>query len=208
MKKIFRLFVFLLVLAAVGAGWLRDSPYWTLVEIQQGIEQQDTARVERVVALERFSASSTAALAQVFADAAGVNGTDPGSKLLNAIVGAIGEGVGAAVSKEGAKGLRAAIETGQLQRQIGPLEVNQGLEAVGPMRSTIDGALVEVKGTCKGSPATLRLVLERHEDGPFGGRPRRYVLVGVDPESARELARQCRAASTNTKDRHDKPSAG
>lgn len=192
MKSLLRLFVVVVVLLAVAAGWLRDSPYWTLVEIQQGIEQQDADRVERVVAIERFSASSTAALAQVVADAAGVNGSDTGSKLLNAIVGVIGEGVGQVTSKQAAKELRAAIETGRMERRIGPLEINTGLDAVGPMKRTIDGATIEIKGTCKGAPASLTLLLEERADGPFGGKPRRYVLVGVDPESAKVLARQCR----------------
>lgn len=194
MKTLKRLFLLAFVVAAVGAGWLRSSPYWTILEIQQGLEHKDVERVERVVALERFSASSTAALGSVVANELGAAGTDPGGQLLGAIAEVIGKGVGEAVARDAARGLRTAIQNGELQRRVGPLEVNAGWQAFGRMATTIDGAQVEIKGTCDGSPASVVLELERHDDGPFGGHPRRFVVVGIEPSSAKALAKQCAAA--------------
>jgi hypothetical protein len=55
---------------------------------------------------------------------------------------------------------------------------------------TIDGAQVEVLGTCRGHEASVVLVLQARA-GPLFGRPRQYVVVGVEPASARRLASDC-----------------
>lgn len=200
MRSFFRFVLLLAVIAAVAAGWLRSSPYWTLLEIHQGLQARDVERVERVVALERFTASSAAALGAVVANELGGAGTDPAGKLLGALAEVIGKGVGEAVAKDAARGLRTTIEDGELQRRVGPLEVNEGLSAIGRVATTIDGAQVELKGTCDGSPASVVLELERH-DGPLAGHPRTFVLVGIEPGSAKTLAKQCAAAPSSSSKR-------
>ena len=199
MKTLKRLFLLAFVVMALGAGWLRSSPYWTILEIEQGLEHKDVERVERVVALERFSASSAAAMGSIVASGLGGTGTDPGNQLLGAIAEAIGKGVGEAVAADAARGLRTAIQNGELQRRVGPLEVHAGWQAFGRMATTIDGAQVEIKGTCDGTAASIVLELERHDDGPFGGHPRRFVVVGIEPSSAKDLARQCAAAPSSSR---------
>ncbi|MDP2342414.1 MAG: hypothetical protein Q8O67_15770 [Deltaproteobacteria bacterium] len=196
MKSLIRLVVVVVLLLAVAAFFLRDSPYWTPLEIQRGLEERNVDRVERVVALERFSASSTAALASLFADELGVAGGDLGSQLLGALVGAVGQRVGDAVARESAQEMRRAIREGRLERSIGPFRINEGFDAIGGVTTSIDGGTLELKGKCGDADASLVLLLERHDDGPFGGRPRRYMVVGIDQESGRNLAKQCRSSSS------------
>lgn len=196
-KFLKRLFIFTFVVVVVAAAWLRNSPYWTLVEVHHGIEGKDLGRVERVVDLERFVASSTAVLGTLLAEEFGAGGTDPGGRALGALAGLVSRGVGELVAKDGAKAFRQAVVEGRVERQIGPLQVNDGLRAVGSMANTIDGAVVEVNGTCNGAPASVWLQMERRDDGPFGGLPRRWVVVGVDPESVKTLAAICRASSSS-----------
>ncbi len=191
MKSLFRFLVVAILVLGVAAFFVRDSAYWTVLEIQRGLDDKDVDRVERVVAFERFSASATSTMGAVVADQLGVAGNDTGSKLLAAVVGAVAGGVGEATARENAKEMRRAIKDGRLERRIGPFEVNEGAAALGAVTSTIDGAHLELKGTCDGKDATLLLVMERHDDGLLGGRPRRFVVVGVDPESGKQLARQC-----------------
>lgn len=207
MKSLFRFLVVAVLVLGVAAFFVRDSAYWTALEIQRGLDDHDVARVERVVALERFSASATVTMGAVVADQLGVAGDDPGSKLLGAVVGAIASGVGDATAKDAAKEMRKAIKDGRLERRIGPFVVAEGAAALGAVSSTIDGATLELKGTCDGpggrdgagNDATLLLVMERHDDGLLGGRPRRYVVVGVDPESGKRLARQCAVSGASAR---------
>lgn len=194
MKTLVRLFFVVLLVVGAAAAWLRSSPYWTLFEIHQGITTRDVARVERVVALERFAASSAAAMGAAVGNEIG--GRAPAGALLGTIAELVGRGVGEAVAKDAARGLRQAITDGALERKVGPLEVNEGFAAIGRVGSTIDGAQVELLGTCDGSPASIVLELERH-DGPLAGHPRAFVLVGIEPGSAKQLAKQCVSSSSS-----------
>jgi hypothetical protein len=194
MKTLGRLFFVTLLVIAVSGGWLRSSPYWTLLEIHQGISTRDVDRVERVVALERFAASSAAALGAAVGNELG--GRVEGGGLLGTIAELVGRGVGEAVAKDAARGLRQAIAEGALERKVGPLEVNEGFAAIGRVASTIDGAQVELLGTCDGSPAGIVLEFERH-DGAIAGHPRSFVLVGIEPGSAKQLAKRCVASSSS-----------
>ncbi len=198
MKTLVRLFFVVLLVVGAAAAWLRSSPYWALLEIHQGIATRDVARVERVVAFERFAAAAAAAMGAAVGNEIG--GRDLGGALLGTIAELVGRGVGEAVAKDAARGLRQAITDGALERKIGPLEVNEGFAAIGRVASTIDGAQVELLGTCNGSPASIVLELERH-DGPLAGHPRAFVLIGIEPGSAKQLAKQCAAAPSSSKPR-------
>lgn len=190
MKTLFRLVVVVVLVLAVAAFLLRDSAYWTPLEIQRGIEARDPARVEKVVSFERFSASAASAMGAVAADQMGVAGDDAGSRLLGGLVQIGAEVIGHGLARESAQEMRKAIASGTLERRIGPFEVNEGWQAFGDVHTTSEGATVELKGTCEGTDAALVLVLER-QDGPFAGYPHRYVVVGVDPDSGKRLVRQC-----------------
>ncbi len=197
MKSLVRLFVVVVVLAGVGAGFLRDSAYWTFVELHHGLQQRDVERVERVVDLERSSASVTRALAAIAGDAVGGGGSGLGAVVVEALARVVGAGVGDVVKEGAATALRDAIRDGSFSRAVGPFVVDDSWTALGASTSTPQGAVVFLSGTCEGAPARLGFVLERHDDGLFAGHPRRYVITGVDETSARELARVCAAASSS-----------
>ena len=197
MKTLKRLVILLFLVAVALAAWLRTSPLWALVEVERGVREHDVARVERAVALERFALSSGEAIGHVVADQLGVGGNDLASKLLKGIVGTVASGVAQESAKEAARGMRQAIKDGRVEPQLGPLRLNDGLSAIGTWQTTIDGAFIRLDGTCDGKPASLVLELERHDDGPFGGHPRRFVIIGVEADSARRLARECGAAGTD-----------
>lgn len=190
MKTLFRLIVVVILALGAAAFGLRDSPYWTILEIQRGLEQNDVDRVEHVLAFERFSASATSVMGSVVADRLGVAGKDPGSKLLGGLLDVVADGVGAAASREGAQEMRRAIKEGRLERRVGPFVVNEGLDAFGAFSTSSDGGTVELRGTCDGKDASLVMLLEKH-DGPIAGRPRRFVIVGVDVESGKAMAHVC-----------------
>jgi hypothetical protein len=194
MKTLKRLFIVVFLLAAVGAFWLRSSPLWTILEVHQSIQNRDVPRLERVIAVERFAASSASAIGASVKSELGVSGKEAGSALLGGLVDLVAKGVGDAVAKDAAIGLRRAVKDGTVQRKIGPLEVNEGIEALGGFRLTIDGAHVDVRGVCNGAPAGITLELERHA-GILGGYPRSYVIVGIEPTSAAMLMRDCAAAA-------------
>lgn len=193
MKSFVRLLVVVVVLAGLGAGFLRDSAYWSFIELHHGLQQRDVARVERVVDLERYAASVARAIAAAAGDAVSGDGDGVGSALVGALARLVGAGVGDVVKHEAAKALRDAIRDGSMPRGVGPFVVDEGWGALGSLTSTPQGALVELSGTCQGAPARLVFVLERRDDGLFAGHPRRYVLTGVDEVSARQLARACAA---------------
>jgi len=190
MKTLFRLVVVVILALGAAAFWLRDSPYWTALEIQRGLDAKDVDRVEHVLAFERFSASATSVMGAVVADRLGVAGKDPGSKLLGGLLGVVVDGVGLAAAREGAQEMRRAIKEGRLERRLGPFVVNDGLAAFGDVATTNDGGTLELRGTCDGKAVSLVLLLEKH-DGPLGGRPRRFVIVGVDVESGKAMAHLC-----------------
>lgn len=188
MKSLRRwLFVLCTVIVAVAA-WVYDSPYFTLWRLHQGLVDKDVAAVERVVVLERFAASSAAALGGALSSE--VAGGGIGGAVAAAIGELVGRGVGEAVAPEAAQALRTQIADGALATQLGPLVFHQGLAAVGRVGLTIDGAQVEVLGTCRGHEASVVLVLQARA-GPIFGRPRQYVVVGIEPASARRLASDC-----------------
>jgi hypothetical protein len=206
MKTLKRLVILAFVVVVAAAAWLRNSPLWALVEVDRGVRERDIERVERAVALERFATSSGAAIGHVVADRLGVDvGGSPalGSRLIGGLVGAFAKGVVEETAKEAARGMRHAIKDGRVEPQLGPLRLQEGLSVVGTWQTTVDGAFIRLDGTCAVGdgpprPASLVIELERHDDGPFGGYPRRYVIVGVEPDSAKRLARECGGADVAT----------
>jgi hypothetical protein len=193
--KLFKRLLLLAVLAGIGAGalWAWQSPYYALWQIHRGLEERDPIRVERYVDLEalvRAAAEITGALAK---EQIGTGGSDLGSQVLGALVGAVARQVGDAAALQGAMELRRAIQDGRVHRSVGPFVVHDGLSALGTMQRFSRTALVELKGTCQGNEASVRTVFEVR-DGLTFGWPKKWVLVGVDSESLKVLARQCRKA--------------
>ncbi len=192
--KLIKKILFLAVVAALawGALWVYESPYYALYNIHEGLKERDAVRVERYADLERMVKASADVVGALAKEKIGVNGTDAGSQLLGAIVGAVAGKVGDAASVQGAVEVRRAIQEGRMKPAIGPFVVDDDTSAVGALQTVGDVSLVDLGGHCNGHEATLRVIFEKRDTtGPLG-RPRKSVLVGVDKGSLPELARACR----------------
>jgi hypothetical protein len=189
----------LAVLAALAYGALAiwQSPYWSLVQIDRGLDERDLARVERYADLEELVRASAQLVGALAAEHAGVGGSDLGSSVLDALVGAIAAHVGDAAAAPGAAELRRAVLDGRVTRALGPFTVKAGWRALGPVTFERERAVVELNGTCGGVDARLGLVFARRDAGLLGGAlgwPHQWVLVGVDALSVKALAKTCRAS--------------
>lgn len=195
MKKI----IVVLVLAAIGYGvwWGWQSPYFALQQIDQGLDERDPVRVERYVDLEALVKAAVEVSAAIAAEELGVGGQDLGSKILGSFMGAVAKGVGEAASVEGAMELRRAIQGGRVSRSLGPFVVNEGWSALGGIQKFDRSALVTVNGTCDANDASLRVMFEERDGAMFLGYPKKWVLIGVDKDSVKELGKACRRPSTS-----------
>jgi hypothetical protein len=193
MKLLKRLFVLALLAGVVVGGlWLWQSPYFALVQIDEGLDAKDPAHVERYADLEAIVKSTATLLGAVATEKLGAGGNDVGSQALGALVGLVASRVGEAAAEQGAVELRRAILDGRVERALGPFVVNDGVDAIGLFEARGNETLVELKGTCHGTPATLKAVFVQR-DGPVLGYPKKSVLTGVDPSSVQTLIQQCRA---------------
>lgn len=194
MKSLKRLVLLALFGAVVWAAlWAWQSPYFALYQIDRGLHENDPVRVESYADLEALVKAAAEVTGAFANEDLGTGGSDIGSKVLGALVGAVARGVGEAAAVQGAVELRRAIQDGRVKRELGPFVVNDGVEAFGGMQRFDESALVELKGSCKGTDASVRVVFEE-KDGPTLGYPKKWVLVGVDTDSVKLLARQCRAS--------------
>ena len=191
MKKL--AFLAVLIVLAYGALRVWESPYFALWQIDKGLDERDPVLVERYVDLESVVKAAVDVTGAIAGDRLGARGTDVGSSVLGAIVGAVTRGVGEVASAQGAVELRRAIQEGRVQRGLGPFTVKPGWAGVGSTQRFDRSALVELEGTCDGHDAHLRVIFEEH-DGAMLGHPRRWVLVGVDKDSLALLAKECRTS--------------
>jgi hypothetical protein len=123
---------------------------------------------------------------------AGVAGSDLGSTLFGAIAGAVAGEVSRAVAPQAANDMRRAIKDGNMQRGIGPFVVNEGFSAFGSFQFFSQSATITLRGTCKTTEAELKVVLEQRDAGHLFGLTKKYLLVGIDKDSAKILAHTCK----------------
>ena len=181
--------------AALGALSAWQSPYWSLVQIDRGLDKRDLGLVERYADLEELVKASAQVMAALATEQVGAGGGDLGSSLLGALVGVVADKLGDAVAAPGAAELRRAVLDGRVSRAFGPFTVNEGWRALGPISFSGERAVAEIKGRCGDHEASLGLVFARKDAGLLGadlGWPRKWVLVGVDAASVKALARSCR----------------
>ena len=81
-----------------------------------------------------------------------------------------------------------------MQRGIGAFLVNDGVSAFGDFQGFGTSSHVTLRGTCGSMEARLKVVLEERDAGYLFGLVTKNVLVGIDKDSAKELAKVCRAA--------------
>lgn len=190
----FKKLIVLVVLAGIGYGalWVWQSPYFALQQIDQGLDEKDPVRVERYVDLEALVKAAVDVTAAIATEELGVGGKDLGSSLIGSLVGVVAKGVGEAASVEGAMELRRAIQQGNVSRAVGPFVVDEGWSALGGIQKFDQSALVTLNGKCEGKDASLRVMFEERDGAIVLGYPKKWVLVGVDKESVKELGKMCR----------------
>lgn len=191
MKFIKRLVLFgLFAAVCCGALWLWQSPYFALWKINEGLAARDPVRVEEYADLEAFVKATAEVAGALATQEIGVGGDDLGSKILGSLVGTVAKAVGENVAVRGANELRVAIREGHVEKAIGPFKVKDGFAALGAVSMIERSATVTLNGSCKQQDATLTLVFEQR-DGPTFGYPKKWVLWGVDTDSAKILAKTC-----------------
>jgi hypothetical protein len=199
----FKKLIVLVVLVGIGYGvlWTWQSPYFALQQIDQGLDEKDPGRVERYVDLEALVKAAVEVTAAMATEELGVGGKDLGSAILGSLVGAVAKGVGEAASVEGAVELRRAIQQGNVSRAVGPFVVADGWSALGGIQKFDQSALVTLNGKCEGNDASLRVMFEERDGDMALGYPKKWVLIGVDKDSLKELGKTCRrpAAPGSTK---------
>jgi hypothetical protein len=181
--------MFVLALAALGYGalWWIESPRVSMATLLEGVQHKDMSKVDAHLDAGRFAASmakTTVAMSQQ-----ALLGGSGGA--LGGLVNLIAAGAAQMASTEAGAALRRSIEQDGLPQKVGPFVLLPGTDALGAVQDHGEAGLVEVKGSCNGTPASLQLVLERQERGPILGRPRTWMVVGIDESSTTGLLKAC-----------------
>jgi hypothetical protein len=172
---------------AYGGLWWFESPRVSMAALVDGAQRKDMAKVDAHLDASRLAASmGKAGVAMTQAALVGGNGG-----ALSGLINLIGAGAAQMASVEAGGALRRSIEQDGLPQKIGPFSLLPGTDALGDVQDHGKAGLVEIKGTCNGAPAAVQLVLERQERGPVMGRPRSWMVVGVDETSATGLLKTC-----------------
>ncbi|MBL8922589.1 MAG: hypothetical protein JNJ54_27305 [Myxococcaceae bacterium] len=194
MRKLLIAVILLLALAFFA----RNSPHYSVLRLQQGLEQGDLNVVMRYADLGRFAELpvelSVAMAAAGMKEAAGGLG--------EALANAFGTAIGAAVKQVGGQvatqELRSRIEKRDLIRLLGGFRPNEGLSWYGGIESIGgDAAILTVVGTCdsresKGERIGSRLGIELIKvRGALLGLPYDWRANGVEANSLRGLVRDC-----------------
>lgn len=200
MKKLLRLLVALLLLAAAGYGWFRQSVHYALLELGRAAREGDVATVERHVDLGAFVDAG----ARFAAAVARVEGKRLGGDVLGALVGGladtIGGELGRAARPEAIAELRREVARGDALARIGPFEPADGFGAIGAVDVQGREATVVVVGSCHGEVTSVTLKLSR-VPGPLGldvlGT---WRATGIDEGSLLILAEACREGAHQRRD--------
>ncbi len=190
MKKLLFL---VLLLAVIGGALFRQSVYYALFRLSAALQEGDVATVEQhadLAALAKAPAHLAAAITEEV-------GRRAGGDLVGAIAGAVVSTLGADLAGADVQELRRGIARGDFAQNIGAFRFEGGgFPMVPPVQAFQRTALVEVRGTCEGAPATVVFVFERQDDGPALGYPSTWRATGVDRSSLVALAKSCAAGAS------------
>ncbi|MDX2013894.1 MAG: hypothetical protein SFW67_27100 [Myxococcaceae bacterium] len=194
MKKLLVL-VLALILAAFFA---RSSVYYSVFQLQQGIDRGDVDQVLRHADLQSFAelpVDLTVAMAAAESkDAAGVLG----EALVKAFGGALGAGVKQIGGQLAAQQLRDRIAAKELSSLTGGFRPNSGLGWFGGVQSVGESRIVTVVGSCESrEDRTKRIdvpvgITFLPSKGPWAGYPVDWRAMGVEANSLKQLVRDCR----------------
>jgi hypothetical protein len=193
-KKLFVLAVAL----AVGAFFARNSVFYSVFQLQQGLEQGDVDKVLRHADLQSFAelpVDLTVAMAAAESkDAAGVLG----EALVKAFGGAVGAGLKQVGGQLAAQHLRERIAKRDLSGLTGGFRPHSGLAWFGGAQSVGESRIVTVRGSCDSrEDPTTRLevpvgITFAPSKGPWAGFPVDWRAMGVEANSLKLLIRDCR----------------
>lgn len=194
MRKLIIAVILLLALAFFA----RNSPHYSVLRLQQGLEQGELNVVMRYADLGRF-AELPVDLSVAMA-AAGMKEASGG--LGEALANVFGTAIGAAVKQVGGQAatqeLRSRIEKRDLLRLLGGFRPRDGLGWYGGIQSIgSDAAILTIVGTCdsreaRGERIESRLGIELIKvRGALLGLPYDWRANGVEANSLQGLVRDC-----------------
>lgn len=191
----------LLVLAlalAIAVFFLRSSVYYSVFQLQQGLERGDVDLVLKHADLQSFAelpVDLTVAMAAAESkDAAGALG----EALVKAFGGAVGAGLKQVGGQLAAQQLRERIAQRDLLSLTGGFRPNSGLGWFGGVQSVGDARIVTVVGACDSrEDKTKRVevpvgITFSPSKGPWAGFPVDWRAMGVEANSLKQLVRDCR----------------
>lgn len=190
-----------LLLVAVGLAvsfLLRNSPHFSVLRLQQGLEKGDLTLVMQYADLGRFAELpvdlSVAMAAEGMKEATGVLG----EALANIFGGAVGATVKQVGGQAATQELRNRIEQKDLIRLLGGFRPKDGYGWYGGIQMIGgDAAILTVDGTCdsralKGERTEARLGIELVKvRGAWLGFPWDWRASGVEQNSLRQLIKDC-----------------
>ncbi|MBL8941052.1 MAG: hypothetical protein JNM69_41295 [Archangium sp.] len=194
MKKLLTLGVIGLVLAFL----FRCTPHFSVLRLQQAIEQGDLPVVMQYADLSRFAELpvdlSVAMAAAGMKDAAG----SLGESLANLLGGAVGSTVKQVGGQLAAQELRTRIENRDVVSLLGGFKPNTGFGWFGGIQLLEgDAAILTVVGTCNSREKKSERVETRmgislvKVKGPWLGFPWDWRASGVEANSMKQLIREC-----------------
>lgn len=194
MKKLLTYGVIALVLAFV----LRCTPHFSVLRLQQGIEQGDLAVVMQYADLSRFAelpVDITVAMTSAgMKDAAGVLG----ESIANMLGGALGATVKQVGGQLAAQELRSRIEKRDVVSLLGGFKPNTGFGWYGGIELLGgDAAILTVVGTCNSREKKTERIETRmgislvKVRGAYLGLPWDWRASGVEANSMKQLIREC-----------------
>jgi hypothetical protein len=194
MKKLLALVLVL----AVGAFFARSSVYYSVFQLQQGLERGDLDQVMRHADLKSFAelpVDLTVAMAAAESkDAAGALG----EALVQAFGGAIGAGIKQVGGQVAVEVLREKIVKKELVGLTGGFRPNSGLTWFGGAQSVGEARIVTIVGSCDSREDKMKRlevpvgVTFSPSPGPYLGYPVDWRAMGVEANSLKQLIRDCR----------------
>jgi hypothetical protein len=174
---------------AVCAAVYLASPLRSMRTLHQALGAKDMATVDQHI--NYAALSSSIAQVGVLASQQALGGDGAFANAVGGLLKAVVGGAAAVVSADTGLALRAQLERDGLPQQLGPFRLLAGTDALGSVEQHDGTATIELKGTCGPSPASVRLQLQRQENGPLFGQPSTWQVVGIDERSVMALMKVC-----------------
>jgi hypothetical protein len=194
-KKLIRLFVLLVLLAAGGLAWFQQSVHYAILELARAGREGDVATMEKHLDVEAFvDVAGDFAKALAAEEAKRVTGDGLIGELAGALAGAVAGAVTEAAKPEAAAEIRRRLAQGEAFDAFGPFVPYDNFTAIGDVTTEGDKARVMIAGTCHGEPGHVMVLFERVPGIAGIKLIGTWKAVGVDTGSLLILAETCKEA--------------